>query len=139
MQDERILPLADCDQPIGAYFAMVLIPGEGRRCERLACRGRHRAGQGRADDAATLAALARATDLVGYGPYLDRHSRDASRPAPACVGQSGRARAGAPCPSLAAAGREVVVVSGGDPGVFAMRRRSSKRSRPAIPDGARWI
>jgi precorrin-2/cobalt-factor-2 C20-methyltransferase len=31
MQDERILPLADCSAPQGAYFAMVLIPGEGRR------------------------------------------------------------------------------------------------------------
>ncbi|MBS0517748.1 MAG: precorrin-2 C(20)-methyltransferase [Proteobacteria bacterium] len=31
MQDERILPLADCGDPQGAYFAMVLIPGEGRR------------------------------------------------------------------------------------------------------------
>ena len=31
MQDERILPLADCCEPVGAYFAMVLIPGEGRR------------------------------------------------------------------------------------------------------------
>jgi precorrin-2/cobalt-factor-2 C20-methyltransferase len=31
MQDERILPLADCSEPVGAYFATVLIPGEGRR------------------------------------------------------------------------------------------------------------
>jgi precorrin-2/cobalt-factor-2 C20-methyltransferase len=31
MQDERILPLADCREPVGAYFATVLIPGEGRR------------------------------------------------------------------------------------------------------------
>jgi precorrin-2/cobalt-factor-2 C20-methyltransferase len=31
MQDERIVPLAECDGPRGAYFAMVLIPGEGRR------------------------------------------------------------------------------------------------------------
>ncbi len=31
MQDERILPLADCREARGAYFAMVLIPGEGRR------------------------------------------------------------------------------------------------------------
>ena len=31
MQDERILPLADCGEPAGVYFAMVLIPGEGRR------------------------------------------------------------------------------------------------------------
>ncbi len=31
MQDERILPLADCDSPTGAYFATVLIPGQGRQ------------------------------------------------------------------------------------------------------------
>jgi precorrin-2/cobalt-factor-2 C20-methyltransferase len=31
MQDERIVPLAECSDSIGAYFAMVLIPGEGRR------------------------------------------------------------------------------------------------------------
>ncbi|HTR86132.1 MAG TPA: precorrin-3B C(17)-methyltransferase [Reyranella sp.] len=68
---------------------------------------------------ATQAALARATDLVGYGPYLDR--------VPARQGQQrhasdnrvelDRARHAL---SLAASGRDVVVVSGGDPGVFAM-------------------
>jgi len=31
MQEERILPLAECREARGAYFAMVLIPGEGRR------------------------------------------------------------------------------------------------------------
>jgi precorrin-2/cobalt-factor-2 C20-methyltransferase len=31
MQEERIRPLADCGESKGAYFAMVLIPGEGRR------------------------------------------------------------------------------------------------------------
>jgi precorrin-2/cobalt-factor-2 C20-methyltransferase len=31
MREERILPLAECSAPTGAYFAMVLIPGEGRR------------------------------------------------------------------------------------------------------------
>ena len=31
MQDERIVPLVDCCQPTGAYFGMVLIPGERRR------------------------------------------------------------------------------------------------------------
>ena len=68
---------------------------------------------------ATQAALAEATDLVGYGPYLDR--------VPAAPGQCrhasdnrvemDRARHAL---SLAAAGRRVAVVSGGDPGVFAM-------------------
>lgn len=68
---------------------------------------------------ATEAALAEATDLVGYGPYLDR--------LPAMPGQCrhasdnrvelDRARHAL---TLAAAGRKVAVVSGGDPGVFAM-------------------
>jgi precorrin-2/cobalt-factor-2 C20-methyltransferase len=31
MEDERIVPLADCTDSRGAYFGMVLIPGEGRR------------------------------------------------------------------------------------------------------------
>ena len=31
MQEERIRPLAECGEAAGAYFAMVLIPGEGRR------------------------------------------------------------------------------------------------------------
>jgi precorrin-2/cobalt-factor-2 C20-methyltransferase len=31
MDDERILPLGDCDGITGTYFAMVIIPGQGRR------------------------------------------------------------------------------------------------------------
>jgi len=31
MQDERIVPLGECSDPRGAYFAMVLIPGQGRQ------------------------------------------------------------------------------------------------------------
>jgi precorrin-3B C17-methyltransferase len=69
---------------------------------------------------ATLAALAKATDLVGYGPYLDRipmTRADQRRHASDNRVELERARHAL---SLAAAGREVVVVSGGDPGVFAM-------------------
>ena len=78
-------------------------------------------GPGRAElmTPATAAALARATDLVGYGPYLDR--------IPATSGQCrhasdnrvelDRARLAL---KLAAEGKQVAVVSGGDPGVFAM-------------------
>ena len=68
---------------------------------------------------AALDALAAATDLVGYGPYLDR--------APAVEGQRRhasdnrveieRARFAL---DLAAQGGRVAVVSGRDPGVFAM-------------------
>ena len=69
---------------------------------------------------ATLSALSRATDLVGYGPYLDRvpvTRPDQRRHASDNRVELERARHAL---SLAAAGREVVVVSGGDPGVFAM-------------------
>jgi precorrin-3B C17-methyltransferase len=68
---------------------------------------------------ATRAALAQADDLVGYGPYLDRvpQVRGQSRHASDNRVELERARQAL---QLAAAGRKVVVVSGGDPGVFAM-------------------
>jgi precorrin-3B C17-methyltransferase len=68
---------------------------------------------------ATEAALAKATDLVGYGPYLDRvPARDGQcRHASDNRVELDRARHAL---TLAASGRDVVVVSGGDPGVFAM-------------------
>ena len=69
---------------------------------------------------ATTAALAKATDLVGYGPYLERIPEtrpDQRRHASENRTELERARHAL---SLAAAGHEVVVVSGGDPGVFAM-------------------
>ena len=68
---------------------------------------------------ATEAALAKATDLVGYGPYLDRVPlRDGQcRHASDNRVELDRARHAL---ALAASGRDVVVVSGGDPGVFAM-------------------
>jgi precorrin-2/cobalt-factor-2 C20-methyltransferase len=31
MPDERIVPLAECEATTGAYFAMVLVAGQGRR------------------------------------------------------------------------------------------------------------
>lgn len=79
-------------------------------------------GPGKADlmTPATAAALASATDLVGYGPYLDRipvTRADQCRHASDNRVELDRARHAL---SLAAAGRKVVVVSGGDPGVFAM-------------------
>jgi len=79
-------------------------------------------GPGRAElmTPAASAALAHATDLVGYGPYLDRipvTRGDQCRHASDNRAELERARLAL---SLAAAGRQVVVVSGGDPGVFAM-------------------
>jgi precorrin-3B C17-methyltransferase len=65
------------------------------------------------------AALARATDILGYTPYV---TRIAPRPGLALHPSDNReeiARA-AHALELAAAGRHAVVVSSGDPGVFAM-------------------
>ena len=69
---------------------------------------------------ATRAALAQATDLVGYGPYLARVPQlrpDQCRHASDNRVELQRARQAL---ALAAAGHKVAVVSGGDPGVFAM-------------------
>jgi len=69
---------------------------------------------------ATAAVLSKATDLVGYGPYLDRvpvTRADQCRHTSDNRVELDRARHAL---SLAASGRQVVVVSGGDPGVFAM-------------------
>jgi precorrin-3B C17-methyltransferase len=64
-------------------------------------------------------ALAAATDLVGYGPYLDRvPAREGQRRHPSDNREElERARHAL---SLAAAGRDVALVSSGDAGVFAM-------------------
>lgn len=69
---------------------------------------------------AASAALAAATDLVGYAPYLDRVPPDAAagrRHASDNRVELQRAREAL---ALAAAGNDVAVVSGGDPGIFAM-------------------
>ena len=69
---------------------------------------------------AAARALQAATDLVGYGPYLDRIPEIISgqrRHASDNRVEVERARHAL---TLAAEGRKVAVVSGGDPGVFAM-------------------
>jgi precorrin-3B C17-methyltransferase len=64
-------------------------------------------------------ALEAATDLVGYQPYLDRVPE---RPGQHRHGSDNRAEISRArhALALAAEGRRVAVVSGGDPGVFAM-------------------
>jgi len=69
---------------------------------------------------AAARALQAATDLVGYGPYLDRIPEaifSQRRHASGNRVEIDRARHAL---TLAAEGRQVAVVSGGDPGVFAM-------------------
>ncbi len=65
------------------------------------------------------AALAAASDLVGYGPYLDRIAPRPGQARHASDNRQELARARQAL-ALAASGRSVALVSGGDPGVFAM-------------------
>jgi len=64
-------------------------------------------------------ALAAAEALYGYGPYLDRVPARAGQSRHASENREERARAAAAL-RHAAQGTRVAVVSGGDPGVFAM-------------------
>ena len=78
-------------------------------------------GPGGADQLTGAAAteVAAASDLFGYGPYLARLSLRADQTAHVSDNREELARARAAL-ELAASGRQVAVVSGGDPGVFAM-------------------
>jgi precorrin-3B C17-methyltransferase / cobalt-factor III methyltransferase len=80
--------------------------------------------------------LAAATDLVGYGPYLDRvPERDGQR-RHASGNREELARA-AEALALAEKGRDVAIVSSGDPGIFAMASavfEAVERGRPAWRD-----
>ncbi|MDX2289139.1 MAG: precorrin-3B C(17)-methyltransferase [Hyphomicrobiaceae bacterium] len=81
------------------------------------------AGLGPGDDRLVTpevtAALAEATDIVGYGPYVARVPERTGQARHASDNREEIARAREAL-TLAASGRRVVVVSSGDPGVFAM-------------------
>lgn len=68
---------------------------------------------------AALAAVGEATDFFGYGPYVARLRLRDDQVAHVSDNREELARARAAL-DLAASGRAVAVVSGGDPGVFAM-------------------
>ena len=81
------------------------------------------AGLGPGDDALVTpevsAAIAAATDIVGYGPYVARvHPRDGLTLHPS--DNRVELQRASEALRLASEGRQVVVVSSGDPGVFAM-------------------
>ena len=119
---QRVLPAAEVDDDSGA----VLLAGDAaRRCPAsdaptgsVAVVG---LGPGDTDwmTPQSRRELAAATDLIGYGPYLDRvAARDGQRRHPS-DNTDEPARARLAC-TLAEQGRAVAVVSSGDPGVFAM-------------------
>jgi precorrin-2 C20-methyltransferase / precorrin-3B C17-methyltransferase len=133
---ERVAALADVDPAGVPYMSLALVPGRGRRPPADA--GVMVVGLGPGDPAwltpEAAAAVADATDLVGYRPYLARipvrpgQQRHAS-------GNTVEADRAAFALDLAAAGRRVAVVSSGDPGVFAM---ASAVLEQAAAAGERW-
>ena len=80
------------------------------------------------------AAIAAAEDFFGYFPYLDRLSLRPNQRRHASDNREELARATAAL-EIAARGGKVCVVSGGDPGVFAMAAAVCTPSRAALLTG----
>ena len=118
--DERVLPASSVDDASVPYFSLALVPG-GARASSVGGVAVVGLGPGALDwmTPQSRRELAAATDLIGYGPYLERvPARDGQRRHPS-DNTDEPARARLAC-TLAEQGRAVVVVSSGDPGVFAM-------------------
>src|SRR6266545_3227370 len=131
---QRLAPLADVDPSSVPYFSLALLPSPINNAgAAVAAAVDERVSE--ATGSVTVvglgpagpewmtpqvrAAIAGATDLIGYGPYLDRlpaNVRQRKHPSDNRV-ESERA---AFALDLALKGSRVVVVSSGDPGVFAM-------------------
>jgi precorrin-2 C20-methyltransferase/precorrin-3B C17-methyltransferase len=121
---QRVLPAADVDETSVPYFSLAMLPGS-RRLDRQSSRAGSVAvvGLGPGDNdwmtPQSRRELAAASDLIGYGRYLERVPvRDGQR-RHASDNTDEPARARLAC-SLAEQGHAVAVVSSGDPGVFAM-------------------
>jgi precorrin-2 C20-methyltransferase / precorrin-3B C17-methyltransferase len=133
---ERVAPLADVDPAGVPYMSLALVAGRGHRGAPQP--GVTVVGLGPGDPAwltpEAAAALAGATDLVGYRPYL---ARIPVRPGQVrhASGNTVEAERAALALDLAAAGGQVAVVSSGDPGVFAM---ASAVLEQAAQDADRW-
>jgi precorrin-2 C20-methyltransferase / precorrin-3B C17-methyltransferase len=119
--NQRVLPAGQVDDRTVPYFSLAMLPGATRRDEPTGSVAVVGLGPGDADwmTPQCRRELTAATDLIGYGPYLDRVvTRDGQRRHPS-DNTDERARARLAC-TLAQQGRAVAVVSSGDPGVFAM-------------------
>jgi precorrin-2 C20-methyltransferase/precorrin-3B C17-methyltransferase len=124
---QRVGPLSEIDPAAVPYFSLAILPSRMRaptRASAPAATGEVVVvGLGPAGSRwltpEVARALTEATDLVGYGPYLDRvvTRPDQRRHASDNRVESERAEYAL---HLARAGARVAVVSSGDPGVFAM-------------------
>jgi precorrin-2 C20-methyltransferase/precorrin-3B C17-methyltransferase len=123
---QKVLPIDDVDITSVPYFSMVVIPGELNSAPVPQHPDRGEVvvvglgpGAARWTTPEVRAELAAATDLVGYKTYLNRIS---PRPGQRMHASDNRVESERACLALDLAknGARVVVVSSGDPGVFAM-------------------
>ncbi|MGB0969528.1 MAG: precorrin-3B C(17)-methyltransferase, partial [Mycobacterium sp.] len=118
---QRILSAEEVEDGSVPYFALAMLTGRQRSAVTGGTVSVVGLGPGDLDwmTAQSQRELETATDLIGYGPYLDRVSvRDGQNRHPS-DNTDEPARARLAC-MLADQGRTVAVVSSGDPGVFAM-------------------
>jgi precorrin-2 C20-methyltransferase/precorrin-3B C17-methyltransferase len=118
---ERVMPAGEVDDETVPYFSLAMLPGAARRDPVTGSVAVVGLGPGDTDwmTPQSRRELAAATDLIGYGPYLDRvGTRDGQHRHPS-DNTDEPARARLAC-RLAQQGHAVAVVSSGDPGVFAM-------------------
>lgn len=119
--EQRVLPAADVEGTGVPYFSIALVPGGRRRRAQHGSVAVVGLGPGAGDwmTPQSRRELAAATDLIGYGPYLDRVPVGADQRRHPSDNADEPARARLAC-TLAEQGHAVAVVSSGDPGVFAM-------------------
>ncbi|WP_167109081.1 precorrin-2 C(20)-methyltransferase [Mycobacterium sp. DL592] len=124
---QRVLPAGDVDVDSVPYFSIAIVPGatsdtRGARTKPVTG-GVAVVGLGPGDvdwmTPQSVRELDAATDLIGYGPYLDRIPLRAGQIRHPSDNTDEPARARLAC-ELAEQGRAVAVISSGDPGVFAM-------------------
>ncbi len=126
MANERTVPFDSVDPDSVPYFSLVIVPGgnEGASADHAVAGGSLCVvglGPGGAQWLSPEArdALAQATDLVGYKPYVDRIPNVPSQRRHVSDNRVELERARHAL-ELAQAGARVCVVSSGDPGIFAM-------------------
>jgi precorrin-2 C20-methyltransferase/precorrin-3B C17-methyltransferase len=118
---QRVMPAGEVDDETVPYFSLAMLPGAARQHAPGGSVAVVGLGPGDTDwmTPQSRRELAAATDLIGYGPYLDRVGTRNGQHRHPSDNTDEPARARLAC-TLAQQGRAVAVVSSGDPGVFAM-------------------